>query len=97
MIAFNVNGESMDLLFPDGSTIVARKIERNDLIDGDIAVYCFDNEYAIRRYRKIEPQEVIVLSPESTDKSFHDRIVPFKAEGDFEIIAKVIWYGVSIH
>ena len=96
MIAFKASGESMDLLFSEGATIVARKIERDDLVDGDIAVYCFDNEYAVRRYRRIESQEVIVLSPESTDKSFRDRIVPFKSEGDFEIIAKVIWYGVSI-
>ena len=44
----------MDLLFPEGSTIVAKKIERDDLVDGDIAVYCFDNEYAVRRYRRIE-------------------------------------------
>ncbi len=96
LIAFNVNGESMDLLFPEGSTIVAQKIERDDLIDGDIAVYCFDNEFAVRRYRRIEQQEVIVLSPESTDKSLHDCIVPFEAESNLEIIAKIVWYGVSV-
>lgn len=96
MIAFKVREESMDLLFPEGSTIVAKKIGRDDLIDGDIAVYCFDNEYAVRRYRRIETQEVIVLSPVSTDKRFHDRIVPFKTEDDLEIIAKIIWYGVTI-
>lgn len=96
MIAFKVSGDSMDLLFPEGSTIVAQKIERDDLVDGDVVVYCFENEYAVSRFRRIEPQEVIVLSPESTDKSFHDCIVPFTAKGDLEIIAKVIWYGVSI-
>ncbi|MBO0600986.1 hypothetical protein I2483_04885 [Sporosarcina sp. E16_3] len=96
MIAYKASGESMDLLFSEGATIVARKIGRDDLVDGDIAVYCFDNEYAVRRYRRIELQKVSVLSPESTDKSFRDCIVPFKSEGDFKIIAKVIWYGVSI-
>lgn len=96
MIAFKVSGESMDLLFPEGSTIVAKKIKRDDLVDGDIVVYRIDNEYAIRRYRRIKTQEVVVLSPESTDKSFHDCIVSFKMEGDLDIVAKIIWYGVSI-
>ena len=70
------------IYFSKGSTIVAKKIERTDLLDGDIVVYCLDNEYAARRYRKIEQQEVIVLSSESTNKSFHDCIVPFKTVGD---------------
>jgi len=96
LIAFKVNGKSMDLLFPDGSPIVALKTGRDNLENGDIAVYCFENEYAVRRYRRIEQQEVIVLSPESTNKSFHDCIVPFKAENNLEIIAKIIWYGVSV-
>ncbi|MEK4711348.1 XRE family transcriptional regulator [Sporosarcina sp. FSL K6-5500] len=96
LIAFKVNGESMNLLFPDGSPIVALQIGRDKLENGDIAVYCFGNEYAVRRYRRIEQQQVIVLSPESTNKSFHDCIVPFKAESGLEIIAKIIWYGVSV-
>ena len=53
LIAINVSGESMDLLIPEGSTIVVQKIERDDLIDGDIVVYYFDNEYAVRQYRRL--------------------------------------------
>jgi repressor LexA len=76
--------------------IAFKKIGRDDLKDGDIAVYYFGNEYAVRRYRKIEQQKVIILSPESTNKNFHDCIVPFNTESDLKIIAKVIWYGVSV-
>jgi len=96
LIAFKVIGESMNLLFPDSSPLVAIKIEQDEIKDGDIAVYCIDSEYAVRRYIKNEQQEVIVLSPESTNKNFYDCVVPYKTHNDFEIIAKVVWYGVSL-
>lgn len=95
-IAFDVLEESMDLLFPGKSQIVGIKSGLEELKDGDIVLYSLDNKYDIRRFKKNEKYEVIVLSPESSNKSFFDIIIPFNALGKLEIVAKVIWYGVLI-
>ena len=95
-LAFDVIEESMNLLFPRTSKIVGIRFELKDLKDGDIVFYSYDNHYDIRRFRKNEQQEVIVLSPESSNKNLYDTIIPFNASDDLEIIAKVIWYGVLI-
>ena len=95
-IAFEVIEESMNLLFPRTSQIVGIRFELEKVKDGDIVLYCYNNNYDIRRFRRNEQQEVFVLSPESSDKKYFDTIIPFKASDDLEIIAKVIWYGVLI-
>lgn len=95
-IAFDVIEESMDLLFPGKSQIVGIKSGLEELKDGDIVLYSYNNKYDIRRFKKNEEHEVYVLSPESSNNSFFDIIFPFNASGDLEVIAKVIWYGVLI-
>lgn len=95
-IAFDVLEESMDLLFPGKSQIVGIKSGLEELKDGDIVLYNLDNKYDIRRFKKNEEHEVYVLSPESSNKSFFDIIIPYNALGELEIVAKVIWYGVLI-
>lgn len=95
-IAFDVLEESMDLLFPGKSQIVGIKSGLEELKDGDIVLYSLDNKYDIRRFKKNEEHEVYVLSPESSNKSFFDIIIPYNALGELEIVAKVIWYGVLI-
>ena len=94
LIAFDVIEESMNLLFPRTSQIVGIRYELEEVEDGDIVLYCHENNYDIRRFSRHEQQEVFVLSPESSDKKCFDTIIPFKASEDLEVIAKVIWYGV---
>ena len=95
LIAFQVREESMNLLFPNGSPVVAKKVVQDEVEDGDIVVYCIDYEHAIGRFRKNELREVIVFSSESTT-FFHDIVIPFNAKSNVQIIAKLVWYGVSI-
>lgn len=95
LIAFRVREESMNLLFPYGSPVVAKKVAQDEVKDGDIVVYCFDDEHAIGRFRRNELKEVFVFSSESTT-FFHDIVIPFNAKSNVQIIAKLIWYGVSI-
>ncbi len=96
LMAFFVNGDSMDMIFPHGATIVAKQVRQEDVKNDDIVIYRFDNEYAVKRYRRNERQKVIVFSPESTNKSYHDIVIPFSTQQNLGIIAKVIWYGVSV-
>jgi len=95
-IAFDVIEDSMDVLFPSKSQIVGIRTGLEELEDGDIVLYSYNNKYDIRRFKKNEEHEVYVLSPESSNKSFFDIIIPFNALGELEIVAKVIWYGVLI-
>lgn len=94
--AFLVPDDSMNLLFPQGSTIITNKINQTDLIDEDIVIYFFEDDYSIGRFRKNEERKVFLFKPESTNPLRYDRIIPFVEMKNVEIIAKVIWYGVSI-
>lgn len=95
-IAFDVIENSMSLLFPRTSLIVGIRLNQEEVKDGDIVLYCYDNKCDIRRFRRSEQHEVIVLSPESSNKNLFDTIIPFNIAADLEIIAKVIWYDVLI-
>ena len=95
-IAFDVIEESMNLLFPRTSQIVGIRFGLEEIKDGDIVLYCYENNYDIRRFKRNEHHKVIILSPESSEKNFYDIIIPFNASDNLEIIAKVIWYGVLI-
>lgn len=94
--AFVVLEDGMDQLFPNGSTIVVKKVEQMDLADGDIVVYFFEDAYAIRRFRKNDGEKVFLFKPESTNPLLYDIVIPFEEIGNVEVVAKVIWYGVLV-
>ena len=97
LMAFTIKNDSMDLLFPSGATIVAKQVQRDeDIEDGDIGICRYKEEFFIKRIRRNKSIEVLVLSPESTNKNFHDIVIPFKSRHEIEMIAKVIWYGVLL-
>src|SRR5690625_4984601 len=48
VFVMKVNGDSMNNIMPDGSLIVVNRVESNQLKNGDIVVYKYDNEYAVR-------------------------------------------------
>lgn len=96
VIAFTMEQDRMDLLFPSESTVVAKAVEQDEVKDDDIVVYFFNDEYTVGRFRRNELQKVVIFSPESTNKNHYDIVIPLTAEQDVKIIAKVIWYGVSI-
>jgi len=94
--AFVVPGDSMNHLFPKGSTIIVKRIDCADVIDGDVIVYFSGEDYAIGRFRKNEADKVYLLKPESTNPLHYDVVIPFEENHKIEGIAKVIWYGVSV-
>lgn len=95
-IAFDVMEESMNLLLKKSSQVVGIRLGLEDVKDEDIVLFSYNDKYDIRRIRRNEENEVIVLSSESSDKNYYDIIIPFSASGELEIIAKIIWYSTLI-
>lgn len=96
LIAFHVNGESMNRIIPHGSTVVAKKVNAQNLKNDEIVIFSHDGQYSMKRFRRDEQDQVLIFSPESWDKKFRDTVIPYTTENDLKIYAKVIWYGVSI-
>jgi repressor LexA len=96
LFALKVNGESMNTVIPNGSIVIAKPINHADLRDEDIVIYSHDGEYSMKRFRKVEEDNVLVFSPESTNKKFRDRIVPYNTQSDLKIHGKVISYSVFL-
>lgn len=96
LISFRVNGESMNMIIPNGSTVIAKIINHGNVKDGDIVIFSHDGQYSMKRFRRDEQDKVLIFSPESTDRKFRDTIVSYETQNDLKIYAKVIWYGVSI-
>jgi len=97
LMAFKIDGDSMNKLFPSGSTIIAKQVQKDeDVKDGDVVICRYKDRFIINRFRRNELQEVFVFSSESTNNNYYDLVVPFKSRNDIEIIAKVIWYGVLL-
>lgn len=96
LISFCVNGESMNMIIPNGSTVVAKVLTCESVKDGDIVIFSHDGQYSMKRFRRDEQDKVLIFSPESTDRKFRDTIISYETQNDLKIYAKVIWYGVSI-
>ncbi|UYL93721.1 transcriptional regulator [Parageobacillus phage vB_PtoS_NIIg3.2] len=96
LFALKVNGESMNKIIPNGSYVVCKPIEIEELKEDDIVVFSHDNEYSMKRFRRDEENQLLIFSPESTDRKFHDIVVPYDTANDLKIYAKVIWYAVTL-
>ena len=88
--AFKVNGTSMDNVIPDGSIVIAEKVDNAlDLKDGTIVVALVDNGATVKRlYAK---ESSVTLMPDSSDKS-HRPIDVNLETSPIQIIGRVIWH-----
>ena len=89
-----VNGESMNKIIPDQSLIAVKPIELSYLKDGDIVVYNYDNEYAVKKYYK--HGDKIVFRPDSDNMAFTDQVINLDSEIDLKIKGKVVLYIVEM-
>lgn len=96
LFGMKVNGESMNSIIPNGSTVIAKPIEYSELNNGDIVVYSFDGEYSMKRFRKTEDNKFLIFSPESSDKTFREMIIPVDTQTDLKIHGKIITYTVYL-
>lgn len=88
-----VNGESMNRIIPDESLIAIKPVELSRLKDGDIVVYNYDNEYAVKRY--YNHGDKIVFRPDSSDMSFTDQVIDPTNGIELKIKGKVVLWIVE--
>lgn len=96
LFALKVNGDSMNLIIPNESIVIAKPINHEDVKEDDIVIFSHDGEYSMKRFHRDEQDQVLVFSPESSSRTYRETVIPFNTQNDLKIIAKVIWYGVSL-
>lgn len=97
LFALKVNGESMNKVIPNGSYVVCKPIQNDELKEDDVVVFSHDNEYSMKRFRRDEENRLLIFSPESTDRKYHDIVIPYDTMNDLKIYAKVVWYAVILN
>lgn len=89
-----VNGESMNKVLPNQTLIAVKKIELNDIKNGDIVVFSNDQEYSVKRMYRYEDK--IIFRPDSTDPIFSDYVVSLEEVSHLQIHGKVVTYIVNL-
>lgn len=90
-----VNGDSMNKVIPHNSLIAVRPVSFESLKNGDIVVYSYDGEYALKRFYK--KGNKLIFRPDSTDVSFTDLVIDLENnESDIRIHGKVVLYIVEL-
>ena len=97
LFALKVNGESMNKVIPNGSYVVCKPIQNDELKEDDVVIFSHDNEYSMKRFRRDEENRLLIFSPESTDRKYHDIVIPYDTMNDLKIYAKVVWYAVILN
>lgn len=97
LFALKVNGESMNKVIPNGSYVICKPIQNDELKEDDVVIFSHDNEYSMKRFRRDEENRLLIFSPESTDRKYHDIVIPYDTMNDLKIYAKVVWYAVVLN
>lgn len=89
-----VNGESMNKIIPNGSTIGVISYDSvNDIKNGDIVVYSTeDHSFAVKYFYKEENK--LIFKPSSTCHYYYDKA--FDINDNIRIIGKVVIYSVIL-
>lgn len=89
-----VNGESMNKIIPNGSTIGVISYDSiNDIKNGDIVVYSTeDHSFAVKYFYKEENK--LIFKPSSTYHYYYDKA--FDINDNIRIIGKVVIYSVML-
>lgn len=89
-----VNGESMNKIIPNGSTIGVISYDSiNDIKNGDIVVYATeDHSFAVKYFYKEENK--LIFKPSSTYHYYYDKV--FDINDNIRIIGKVVIYSVML-
>lgn len=90
-----INGDSMNKVIPHDSLIAVRPVSPETLKNGDIVVYKFDSEYAVKRFYKQDNK--VIFRPDSNDLSFTDLVIDLEHNDlDIKIKGKVVLYIVEL-
>lgn len=91
LLAFKVNGTSMNNVIEDGSIVVVENNADDGIKfkDGTIVVAYYQGMVTVKRL--IDQGDRIILSPDSTNKS-HLPITILKEDNQVSIVGRVIWH-----
>lgn len=90
-----INGDSMNNVMEDGSLIAVKPVSTSQLKDGDIVVYQYDNEYAVKRFYRRNGE--ILFKPDSKDPTFTDLVIDYvNNDVEVSIKGKVVLYLVEL-
>lgn len=95
LFAMKVNGESMNKIIPNGSYVICKKTEDNNIKDNDIVIFSHDNAYSMKRY--YEKDYTVIFKPESTTGKYDEIEIPKDTVNNLRIYAKVIGYSVVLN
>lgn len=89
-----VNGESMNKIIPNGSTIGVISYDSiNDIKNGDIVVYSTEeHSFAVKYFYK--EKNKLIFKPSSTYHYYYDKV--FDINDNIRIIGKVVIYSVML-
>lgn len=98
IVIMHVNGESMNKVIQNGSTIaVLTGLALENIHDGDIVVVATDRgEYTIKHFIDDKKNSRIILRPDSTDSSFADLPFSYEEAQGIKIFGKVVIYSVNL-
>lgn len=95
ILIMRVNGESMNKLISNGALIAVKTgIELTDITNGDIVVFTYNGEYAVKKYYNMD--NIIILRPASNDLRFTDLIIEKENANELKIIGKVVMYNIIL-
>lgn len=90
-----INGDSMNKVIPHDSLIAVRPVSPETLKNGDIVVYKYDSEYAVKRFYKQDNK--VIFRPDSNNLSFTDLVIDLEHNDlDIKIKGKVVLYIVEL-
>lgn len=95
MFITKVNGESMNKVIPHNSLIAVKPTPLETLKNGDIVVYKYGSEYAVKRFYRQDNK--LIFRPDSTDITFTDLVIDLEHNDlDVKIEGKVVLYIVEL-
>jgi len=83
-----INGESMNKVMKDGSTIAVKPITLDGLKNGDIVVFSNNYEYSVKRFYKFD--DVVSFRPDSDNLEFYETRININEIDNLEIQGKVV-------
>src|SRR5690625_1312932 len=87
------NDDSMNNVIPRGTIVAVKRVDLNQIENGDMVSYCHEGRYYIKRYYRNDNQ--IILRPDSSRFDFTELVTTLD-NTDIEICGKVVSYFVSV-
>ena len=84
-----INGESMNKVMKDGSTIAVKPTTLDGLKNGDIVVFSNNYEYSVKRFYKFD--DVVSFRPDSDNLEFGETRINVNEIDNLEIHGKVVY------